>query len=76
MNDDSSLRVDDYAPFQEAYRICFPSVMKVLGGNPIGMPSRDKEEAMRKAVLHETRLRKMSKLSRRLEKEAAETQAE
>lgn len=71
LNDDSSLRVDDYGPFQEAYRICFPSVMTVLGGNPIGTPSRDSEEAMRKTVQHETRFRKMSKLSRRLENEAA-----
>ncbi len=45
--------------------------MTVLGGNPIGVPSRDSEEAMKKVVQHETRFRKMSKLSRRLEKEAA-----
>jgi hypothetical protein len=70
LDEDSSLRIYDYAPLHEAYRICFPSVVKALCGNPIGCPSVDGAKAVKKAVQYETRLRPMSKLSRRLEDEA------
>ena len=71
LNDDGSLRVDDYGPFEEAYRICYPRVIEALRGNPIGCPSVTSADAVKRAVDDETRVRKMSRLSRRLEREAA-----
>jgi hypothetical protein len=66
------LTLPEYTPaIEEAKRVCFPRVIEALEGlHPDVVTDPAHVERVRRIVDHETKMRRMSKLSRRLRSDA------